>query len=120
MENKINQAVRGTQEPSVFRRRWGWKSSNFSQLPVEGEIFSLTFPFIEQPLGLAQFQDRVALSPPENRATKMENKINQAVRGTQEPSVFRRRWGWKSSNFSQLPVEGEIFSLTFPFIEQAI
>jgi len=49
----------------------------------------------------------------------MENKINQAVRGTQEPSVFRRRWGWKSSNFSQLPVEGEIFSLTFPFIEQA-
>jgi hypothetical protein len=25
----------------------GWKSSNFSQLPVEGELFSLTFPFIE-------------------------------------------------------------------------
>jgi hypothetical protein len=70
------------------------------------------------PLGLAQFQDRVAMSPSENRVTKMENKINKAVRGAQEPSVFRGRWGWKSSNFSQLPVEGKIFSLTFPFIEQ--
>jgi hypothetical protein len=50
----------------------------------------------------------------------MENKINQAVRGTQEPSVFRGRRGCKSSNFSRLPVEGEIFSLTFPFIEHAI
>jgi hypothetical protein len=28
--------------------------------------------------------------------------------------------GWKSRNFSQLPVEGEIFFLTFPFIDQAI
>ena len=28
--------------------------------------------------------------------------------------------GWKSSNCSPLPVEGEIFFLTFPFIEQAI
>jgi hypothetical protein len=50
----------------------------------------------------------------------MENKINQAVRGTSEPSVFRGCRGWKSSNFSPLPVEGEIFCLTFPFIEQAI
>jgi hypothetical protein len=49
----------------------------------------------------------------------MENKINQALRGTAEPSVFRRGGGWKSSNFSQLPVEGQIFSLTFPLIEQA-
>jgi len=28
--------------------------------------------------------------------------------------------GWKSSNCSSLPVEGQKFSLTFPFIEQAI
>src|SRR5262249_50332890 len=28
--------------------------------------------------------------------------------------------GWKSSNRSELPVEGEIFFLTFPFIGQAI
>ena len=27
--------------------------------------------------------------------------------------------GWKSSNCSSLPVEGQKFSLTFPFIEQA-
>ena len=70
--------------------------------------------------GLHSFQDRVASSPPENRTTKMENKINQAVRGTPQPSVSRARRGWKSRNFSQLPVEGEIFFLTFPFIEQAI
>ena len=49
----------------------------------------------------------------------MGNKINQAVRGTPEPSVFHGRRGWKSSNSSPLPAEGEIFSLTFPFIEQA-
>ena len=72
--------------------------------------------------GLHRFQDRVASSPPENRTTnKMENKINQAVRGTPEPSVSRgRSGGWKSRNFSQLPVGGEIFLLTFPFIEQAV
>ena len=29
-------------------------------------------------------------------------------------------WGWKSSHCSPLPVEGETFFLTFPFIEQAI
>ena len=28
--------------------------------------------------------------------------------------------GWKSSNCSSLPVEGQKFSLTFPFIEQAM
>jgi hypothetical protein len=70
--------------------------------------------------GLHSFQGRMALSPPENRITKMENKINQAVRGTPEPSVSHGRRGWKSRNFSQLPVEAEIFLLTFPFIEQAI
>jgi hypothetical protein len=30
----------------------GWKSSNSSPLSVEGEVFSLTFPFIEQALAL--------------------------------------------------------------------
>jgi hypothetical protein len=70
--------------------------------------------------GLPSLNRRVASSPPEERATKMANKINQAVRGTQEASVFHRSGGWKSSNLSPLPVEGEIFSLTFPFIDQAI
>ena len=31
---------------------WGWKSSHCSPLPVEGETFFLTFPFIEQALTL--------------------------------------------------------------------
>jgi hypothetical protein len=70
---------------------------------------------------LAQFQDRVASSRPEDRATKMENKINQAVRGTPEPCVLHRRKGLEVKQlFSPLPVEGEVFFLTFPFIEQAI
>ena len=71
--------------------------------------------------GLHCFQDRVASSSPENRTTKMENKINQVVRGTPEPSVSRgRSGGWKSRNFSQLPVAGKIFLLTFPFIGEAV
>jgi hypothetical protein len=69
---------------------------------------------------LVQFHDREASSLPEERATKMENKIIQAVRGTSERSVFHVPRGWKSSNCSPLPVEGEIFFLTFPFIDQAI
>src|ERR1700751_4024697 len=69
---------------------------------------------------LVQFHDREASSLPEQRATKMENKIIQAVRGTSERSVFHVPRGWKSSNCSPLPVEGEVFSLTFPFIDQAM
>ena len=34
-----------------------------------------------------------------------------------EPRIADR--GWKSRKVSPLPVEGEIFFLTFPFIEQA-
>ena len=37
-----------TSERSVFHVPRGWKSSNCSPLPVEGEILSLTFPFIER------------------------------------------------------------------------
>jgi hypothetical protein len=69
---------------------------------------------------LAQFHERVASSPPEERPAKMENNINQTVRGTPGPSVFHARRGWKSSNLSPLPVEGGIFSLTFPLIDQAL
>jgi hypothetical protein len=51
----------------------------------------------------------------------MENNINQGLSGThQNQASFMLVGGWKSSNCSPLPVEGEIFSLTFPFIDQAI
>jgi len=69
--------------------------------------------------GLPSFTTDWRRSRPEDRATKMENKINQAVRGTPAPSVFHARRGWKSSNLSPLPVEGGMFSLTFPLIDQA-
>jgi len=51
----------------------------------------------------------------------MENNINQRLLGAhQKPASFMLVRGWKSSNGSPLPVEGEIFFLTFPFIDQAI
>jgi hypothetical protein len=35
------------QKRAAFIASRGWKSSNSSPLSVEGEVFSLTFPFIE-------------------------------------------------------------------------
>jgi hypothetical protein len=48
-------------------------------------------------------------------------KINEGCQG--QPRTKRLSsltGGWKSSYYSPLPVEGEIFFLTFPFIEPAI
>src|SRR5216683_2766266 len=42
----------------------------------------------------------------------------QRKRQNREPRIADR--GWKSRRVSPLPVEGEIFFLTFPFIDQAI
>src|SRR5215469_4429403 len=52
--------VRGRSEPSVCHRsQGGWKSSYCSPLPVEGEIFFLTFPFIDQAITLVTFRLQV-------------------------------------------------------------
>src|SRR5215472_1799554 len=49
-------------------------------------------------------------------ATEMEKqKSTKLVEDTSEPSVMLAPRGWKSRNLSPLPVEGELFSLTFPF-----
>jgi len=49
MENNINQGLSGAhQKQASFMLVGGWKSSNCSPLPVKGEVFSLTFPFIDQ------------------------------------------------------------------------
>src|SRR5215813_12589748 len=70
---------------------------------------------------LAQSHARVASSRLEAGAIKMENNINQRLLGAhQKQASFMLVQGWKSSNGSPLPVEGEIFFLTFPFIDQAI
>ena len=51
---------------------------------------------------------------------KMENNINQGLSGAhQKQASFMLVGGGKSSNCSPLPVKGEVFSLTFPFIDQA-
>ena len=67
-----------------FERRTGQRDKRASSDPTDT-------PY-NRP-GLHSFQDRVASSPPENGTNKMENKINQAVRGTPEPSVSRSRSG---------------------------
>src|SRR5215469_7172717 len=61
---------------------------------------------------LAQSHARVTSSRLEAGATKMENNINQRLLGAhQKPASFMLVRGWKSSNSSPLPVEGEIFFL---------
>src|ERR1700681_3465183 len=49
------------------------------------------------------------------------NNMSTQVRGAQHQTrVFYGEGGWKPRKCFPAPVEGEIFSLTFPFIEQAI
>src|SRR5438552_19039451 len=73
-----------------------------------------------QPPGLASFRDRSASPRLEDRATKMGNRLNVSHGAPQNQASFIVDRGWKSSNSSPLPVEGEVFFLTFPFIDQAI
>jgi hypothetical protein len=51
---------------------------------------------------------------------RWKKKINEGLSGAaQNQACVIAHWGWKSSYRSLLPVEGEIFLLTFPFIDQA-
>src|SRR5215472_10103874 len=70
--------------------------------------------------GLHSFKIEWRCRHQNTRASEMEKENQRRWSGADQnqASVIARR-GWKSSNFSQLPVEEEIFSLTFPFIEQA-
>ena len=43
------------QKHAAFIASRGWKSSNSSPLSVEGQVFSFTFPFIEQALALTTY-----------------------------------------------------------------
>src|SRR5438128_8024079 len=49
----------------------------------------------------------------------MGNRLNVSHGAPQNQASFIVDQGWKSSNSSPLPVEGEVFFLTFPFIDQA-
>jgi hypothetical protein len=70
--------------------------------------------------GLHSFKIEWRCRHQNTRASEMEKENQRRWSGADQnqASVIARR-GWKSSNGSSLPVEGEIFSLTFPFIEQA-
>src|SRR5437016_7237914 len=48
MGNRLNVSHGAPQNQASFIVDRGWKSSNSSPLPVEGEVFFLTFPFIDQ------------------------------------------------------------------------
>src|ERR1035437_6691513 len=54
--NKANPKATGgesrSRAPRIAHR--GWKSREVSPLPVEGKVFFLTFPFIEQALSLIE------------------------------------------------------------------
>src|SRR5439155_10897691 len=50
----------------------------------------------------------------------MGNRLNVSHGAPQNQASFIVDRGWKSSNSSPLPVEGEVFFLIFPFIDQAI
>jgi len=51
---------------------------------------------------------------------RWKRKSTKVVRSAAEAHGFHRERGWKSRNSSPLSVEGQVFSLTSPFIEQAI
>jgi len=56
--------VRGRSEPSVCHRsQGGWKSSYCCPLPVEGEIFFLTFPFIGRDSSSVRNPERARTAP---------------------------------------------------------
>src|ERR1700704_3334139 len=51
--NNMSTQVRGAQHQTrVFYGEGGWKPRKCFPAPVEGEMFSLTFPFIEQAMAL--------------------------------------------------------------------
>src|ERR1700757_4336970 len=51
---------------------------------------------------------------------RWNNISTQVRRALHQTCVFYSEGGWKPRKCFPTPVEGEIFSLTFPFIEQAI
>jgi hypothetical protein len=72
-------------------------------------------------LGLQRFKIEWRRRHRNQSATEMEKeKSTKLVKAHQSQASFIASRGWKSSNSSLLPVVGEIFSLTFPFIEQAV
>ena len=50
----------------------------------------------------------------------METENPRRLSGVHQNAAFIASMGWKSRNSAPLSVEGQVFSLTFPFIEQAI
>ena len=73
-----------------------------------------------QPQGLLSFRNRSAASPLKKMQLLRWNNADPIPRARHQTSVFYGERGWMSRKFPRLPVEGEVFSLTSPFIDQAI
>src|SRR5262245_13450538 len=93
---KINQGCQGqSRTKRLSSLTGGWKSSYYSPLPVEGEIFFLTFPFIDQALSLKTldvvFSSAVALSfcPPRQQIILANNVVLEVFRD--QRIVFRAK-----------------------------
>jgi hypothetical protein len=70
------------------------------------------------PLRGGDFQGIAGLSSDDSLLAENQNQGCQGqLRTKRLPS---HTGGWKSSYYSPLPVEGEVFFLTFPFIDQAM
>ena len=52
METENPRRLSGVHQNAAFIASMGWKSRNSAPLSVEGQVFSLTFPFIES-VGIA-------------------------------------------------------------------
>ena len=61
--------------------------------------------------------DRVASSPPENKLLRWKTKSTKLSGGTPEPSVSHGRKGLAVKKLFPTSGRGEVFLLTFPFIE---
>jgi hypothetical protein len=72
-----------------------------------------------QPQGLLSFRNRSASSPLKKMQLLRWNNADPIPRARHPTSVFYGERGWMSRKFPRLPVEGEVFSLTSPFIDQA-
>ena len=69
------------------------------------------------PLRGGDFQGIAGLSSDDSLLAENQRRLSGAA---QNQASAIAHGGWKSSYSSPLPVEGEIFFLTFPFIDQAI
>src|ERR1035437_5093779 len=86
--NKANPKATGGESRSRAPRlaHRGWKSRKVSPLPVEGKVFFLTFPFIEQTLAQA-----CAVCSPIFAANPSDCRVNECYRDVATTTAKQHR-----------------------------